>query len=263
MKITALVENQSNCELKAAHGLSLYIETPNHTILFDLGPDNTLFENSKLRGIDLTKVDTVIISHGHMDHGGALQQFLTINSTAKIYIQKRAFEKHYSKLLCFKINVGLSPKLQNHPQIVCVDGEYTIDDELFLFPVLETEKYRSSANDALYTRSGRDTFTHEQNLLISGEKNALIVGCGHTGIVNILQAAAPYHPAVCIGGYHLYNPITKKTVSTELLDGIAEEMARYPIPFHTCHCTGAKAYDYLSQKVPNLHYLSCGTVLNL
>ena len=30
MKITSLVENTSKCELKARHGLSLYIETQRH-----------------------------------------------------------------------------------------------------------------------------------------------------------------------------------------------------------------------------------------
>lgn len=83
MKITALVENTTKSELKAKHGLSLYIETKLHRILFDLGSDETLFENASKRNIDLSKVDIVIISHGHVDHGGALHKFLNINSTEK------------------------------------------------------------------------------------------------------------------------------------------------------------------------------------
>lgn len=75
MRIISLVENTARAELKAKHGLSLYIETDNHRILFDLGPDKTLYANAKKRNIDLTKVDTVIISHGHADHGGALKDF--------------------------------------------------------------------------------------------------------------------------------------------------------------------------------------------
>ena len=71
MKIISLVENTTKSELKAKHGLSLYIETKKHKILFDLGPDKTLFENAVKRNIDISKVDTVIISHGHIDHGGA------------------------------------------------------------------------------------------------------------------------------------------------------------------------------------------------
>lgn len=72
MKITALVENETKGELKGKHGLALYIETTKHKILFDLGPDQTLFDHAKVRGMDLGLVDCAIISHGHFDHGGAL-----------------------------------------------------------------------------------------------------------------------------------------------------------------------------------------------
>lgn len=67
MKIISLVENTTKSGLQTRHGLSLYIKTRTHTILFDLGPDNTLFENAKKRDIDLSKVDIVVISHGHID----------------------------------------------------------------------------------------------------------------------------------------------------------------------------------------------------
>ena len=70
-----MVENTTTCDLEAMHGLSLYIETKNHKLLFNLGPDQTVFENAKKKGIDLQEVDTVVISHGHNDHGGALEQF--------------------------------------------------------------------------------------------------------------------------------------------------------------------------------------------
>lgn len=93
MRITSLVENTTKSELKTKHGLSLYIETKLHKILFDLGSDSTLFENAMKRNIDISKVDTVIISHGHFDHGGALKKFLDINSLAKpimLFMIKRA-----------------------------------------------------------------------------------------------------------------------------------------------------------------------------
>ena len=96
MKITALVENKSSCDLTPVHGLSLYIETERHKLLFDLGPDHTLLKNAEKRGIDLSQVDTVVISHGHFDHGGALAAFLKINHTARIFIQRRAFEMLFS-----------------------------------------------------------------------------------------------------------------------------------------------------------------------
>lgn len=261
MKITALVENKSTCELTAKHGLALYIQTPKHKILFDVGPDNTLFENCNKRGVDLSEIDTVILSHGHMDHGGALEQFLEINHTAKVYAQRKAFEKHYSKIIFLKVSVGVSPSLQTHSQVVLLDGDYMIDDELMLFTVPNIKKYYSNANNALYTDTRKDDFSHEQNLMIFGDMNVLIMGCGHAGIVNILEKAIIFKPQVCVGGYHLWNPLTKKTVSDELLENIARELATHDIRYYTCHCTGQKAYNYLLERLLNMNYLSCGETI--
>lgn len=264
MKITMLVENRSDCELTPVHGLSLYIETERHKLLFDLGPDDTLLKNAERRGIDLGGVDTVVISHGHADHGGALAAFLEANHTAKVYIQRRAFEKHFSKPLGFlKAPVGLDQKYAEHPQVVLLDGEYRIDEELLVFTTPDTSKFHSMANDTLYDESGRDGFAHEQDLMIFGEKNVLIMGCGHCGVVNILERAGEYGPKLCIGGYHLMVPATKKTVPKEILDGIAGELNRYDMDFYTCHCTGEEAYRYLSLRVPRMRYLSCGGTIEV
>ena len=134
MKAIMLVENQSVGECKAAHGLSLYIETPDHRLLFDLGPDRTFLENAGKLGIDLEKVDTVIISHGHYDHGGGLEEFLKLNSKARVYIQKNAFEPHYSTAQGKARNIGLKPELASHPQVVLLEGDFQIDQELELLP---------------------------------------------------------------------------------------------------------------------------------
>ena len=263
MKITALVENTTKTDLKVKHGLSLYIETAKHKILFDVGPDDTLFHNADRLGIDLSMVDTVIISHGHGDHGGGLESFLKINQTAKIYLQESAFEPYFAKVV-IKVNIGLDKTLKTNPQFILLNGDHKIDDELNLFTVSDSQRCHSPANDTLYDKNGNDPFTHEQNLVITEDKTALIMGCGHCGIVNILSKAKEYNPVLCVGGYHLYNPTTKQTAPTSLLDEIAVEMKTYSgTEFYTCHCTGTKAFDYLSKQLPQLHYLSCGEVINL
>ena len=264
MRIVPLVENTTKSELKAKHGLSLYIETRLHKILFDLGSDNTLFENAVKRNIDISKVDTVIISHGHFDHGGALKKFLDVNSSANIYVQKEAFEPHYSKTLLLKIPVGIDSKLKSNRQIILLDGDYKIDDELSLFTVSKTDKFYSPANKNLYDEKGKDTFRHEQNLIISEKQAVLIMGCGHAGVVNIMQKAEKYRPCFCIGGFHLFNPFTRKSVSKELLDDIVMELQKYKdTKFYTCHCTGKTAFDYLSHHMNNIYYISCGETVEI
>ena len=260
MKITALVENNSHCELKAKHGLSLYIETGNHKILFDLGPDDTLFQNAAKRNVDLKAVDTVIISHGHLDHGGALGKFLEVNKTAQVYVQKSAFLKHYTKVFGLRFPCGIKDQFEGHPQVHLLEGNYKIDDTLELFIVKDMSQCYSTMNDALYTGKEHDQFEHEHHLIIHEPKgNVLIMGCGHGGVVNIMHAAEDWHPVLCIGGYHLMNPNSKKSVPESLLDGIVKALSAYSdTTFYTCHCTGEVPYRYLSERMKNLHYLSCG-----
>ena len=77
----------------------------------------------------------------------------------------------------------------DHPQMVLVDGEFCIDEELLLFTVADTSRFHSTANDTLYDEAGKDGFAHEQELMIFGERNVLVMGCGHCGVVNILEQA--------------------------------------------------------------------------
>lgn len=223
-----------------------------------------MFENAQKRNIDLSKIDIVIISHGHVDHGGALQKFLDVNSTAKIYIQRKAFESHYSKTFFIKIPVGIDKKMKSNRQVVLLDGDYVIDDELRLITVQKTDKCYSPVNSVLYDEHGADKFLHEQHLIVFEKNVALIMGCGHSGIVNIMDKASKYSPKVCVGGFHLYNPITKKSVSKELLDEISKELEVYAqTKFYTCHCTGLKVFQYLSKKLYNLLYLYCGESIEI
>lgn len=264
LNITALVENTSDCALKAVHGLSFYIETANHKILFDLGPDSTVFKNAEKKGIDLTAVDTVIISHGHFDHGGALKEFLNINNKAKVFIQRTAFEPHFSKALFFRINIGLDRSVTDNPNLILLDGDFIIDDELSLFVSKIDDRFHSEANKALLAGKKPDDFRHEQNLIIHGYKDVLITGCGHSGVISILESVSGKKPSYCLGGFHVYNPVNRKAVSENQLKTLSDSLDDYSdIEFYTCHCTGKKAYKYLSGRHKNIHYISCGETIEI
>ena len=91
MRIVCLIENtegKAGCGIE--HGLCLYVETERHKLLLDTGASELFIKNAELKGVDLTKVDTVVISHRHSDHGGGLEAFSRINPTAKIYMQESA-----------------------------------------------------------------------------------------------------------------------------------------------------------------------------
>ena len=77
---TVLLENSLyNRNLKKAHGLSLLIKTPEQHILLDTGPDSKFYKNAKKMGIDLSKVDSLVLSHAHYDHTGGVNKFCKLN----------------------------------------------------------------------------------------------------------------------------------------------------------------------------------------
>ncbi|MBQ1991677.1 MAG: MBL fold metallo-hydrolase [Clostridia bacterium] len=272
-KIVALVENTKlSKELYAKHGLCLYIETSEHKILFDLGPDDTFAKNAEKLGIDIKAVDTVVISHGHKDHGGGLSTFMKMNSIAKIYIRKTAFEPHYIKLLKIPFSVSLDKSLARSERFIFTDDNHIIDDELLLFSNVKSSEYHSKSNDVLFAKKANsliiDSFDHEQNLIITSANNRILIsGCSHSGIVNIQKEAeriAKNKMSYVIGGFHLFNPPTKKTENNKLIDDIAGALNKNKSIYYTCHCTGVRVYEQMKETLKNkLLYLSTGTKLEL
>ena len=80
MKIINLIENiQGSQDVLFEHGLSFYIETLKHKLLADCGQTDAFLKNAQSMEIDLKKVDTVILSHGHYDHSGGILPFTEVN----------------------------------------------------------------------------------------------------------------------------------------------------------------------------------------
>ncbi|MBQ3848259.1 MAG: MBL fold metallo-hydrolase [Clostridia bacterium] len=265
MKVVSLMENTSNGPLRPAHGLSLYIETQGLHILFDIGPSyDILKENAEKMSVDLSSADCVVISHGHYDHGGALEGFLSENKKAAVFVRKDAFEPHYNITHSPRKYIGLDPSLSEHPSIVKTGSSFVPFEGGLLFTVKGKEKYHSPANDVLTCGECPDEFSHEQHLLIrEGDKTFLFCGCGHKGIVNIMKKARRFKPDFCFGGFHLSNPTTGESVSEDILDGVAKELGKYNTIFYTCHCTGERSFRYLSGKTDNIRYFSCGETFEI
>ena len=254
MIIKALVENTSvSSKFKSKHGLCLYIQTEKHKILFDLGPNGLFLENAEKPGVNIAELDTVVI--------------LQHNGSAKIYIRESAFDKHYAKVLGLPFSVGLNSSLKGDKRLIFTGGVEVLDDELTLFSDVRVNGLTPSSNKALLAEiNGKkrlDDFKHEQNLLVAeGGKVVLFAGCAHAGIVNIKERAkqlADGKPMEIIGGFHLYNPISKKHESKELVDKIALKLDDGETRYYTCHCTGQRAYGIMKEKLKgNLEYLSAG-----
>lgn len=273
LKITALVENTANNKnIASKHGLSLFVKTRRHNILFDIGPDDTYIKNAKTLGIDLSMIDIVVISHGHSDHGGALESFLKQNKKANVYVQKEAFESHAVSVMGVKINVGLDERLKGNSRIKEISGVTKIDEELIIFSDVTDREYPLEGNKKLYMKKdGKyvpDDFVHEQHLLIRENGSRVVFsGCSHQGIVNIIKRAniiAGGSIGYMIAGMHLFNPINKKYEKEEFIQSVAEELSKGTTCFYTCHCTGEKAFAVMRSRLnERLKYLSAGESIEM
>ena len=264
LRLTCLAENISLGDCRPVHGLSFYLETPKHRVLFDMGPDDTAFENAARLGIDLTRVDIAVLSHGHNDHGGGLGRFLQMNSIAPVYVHKQAFEPHQSLSSGEIKEIGLDASFRDHPRVKLLEGDTVLDEELRLF-CPKGSRFLSPANDTLLENGEKDHFSHELCLVLSSAvygRDLLLMGCGHRGVVNCL-AGVGASPALCVGGFHLCRPATGECVPEKILSGIAGEMKKLEhTVFYTCHCAGEKAFSYLSGHLPGqVRALTCGDTL--
>jgi 7,8-dihydropterin-6-yl-methyl-4-(beta-D-ribofuranosyl)aminobenzene 5'-phosphate synthase len=273
MKIITLLENGS-CDsmLGSAHGLSLYIETSKHKILFDMGPDEQFLSNAEKLGVDLKAVDLAILSHGHYDHGGGLKAFCQLNDTAKICLRKGSFGDYVALEEDGSLRyIGLDPTLQAYAdRLVFTEEQAQLDEELLLFSDVPDTYGALSASAKLKERQGanllQDRFLHEQDLLITAEgKTVLVSGCSHRGIVNILRSARALgggDPNIMIGGFHLFQLEAGDPAADRLIEMIGKALLAGKTEYYTGHCTGDYAYERLASVLNGrLHRIMGGTEL--
>ncbi len=259
MKVTALVENTSNCDLKAEHGLSLFIETARHKILFDFGCSDLFAVNAEKLGVDLHEVDIAFLSHGHYDHSGGLESFLDINKHANIYMHELVFEPHYNGRNEY---IGVDSTLDGHPRFIKVREDTRIDSELS-FVTLRSLKRPIETNGHKVRRGKymeKEQYEHEMYLLIhEGYSTYLISGCTHKGLINLIHA---FRFNSFVGGFHFmnYDVMWDEELLLEAADTIRNSCA----DFYTCHCTGQEQFRFLKDEVgAKMHYLATGETIDL
>lgn len=258
MKVTALMENTAVCENVATeHGLSLYIETKDHNILFDMGQTELFSENAKVLGVDLQTVDIAILSHGHYDHGGGLRRFLEINQKAPVYVNHYAFEPHYHGKERY---IGLDVSLKESSRLIVTGDKTLIDKGITIFSCNEKKRMHDLGSFGLYMEKEGcflpDDFRHEQYLLLEENgKRALVSGCSHKGILDLVQW---FRPHILIGGFHFSTlPLGKE------LEEYARFLNDFDTEYYTCHCTGKRQFEFMKHRMEKIHYLSCGQCIEL
>lgn len=254
MKIINLIEDTKgveNCHYE--HGLSFYIETQNHKLLLDTGATAAFLDNAKELGIDLTKVDTVIISHGHYDHTGGVLAFAKLNPNAKIYIQNTAKGAFYNYRNQEEKYIGMDEKISSLEQVIFLDGDFKIDEELSIFTGVTGRKLWPKGNEILKKKCGdeflQDDFCHEQYLVVTeGDKSVLLSGCAHNGILNILDKYREIYkdePTHVISGFHMMKKNEYTQEDTVMIEETARILSEMDMKFYSGHCTGEYPLEVL------------------
>ena len=254
MKIINLIEDTKgveNCHYE--HGLSFYIETQNHKLLLDTGATAAFLDNAKELGIDLTKVDTVIISHGHYDHTGGVLAFAKLNPNAKIYIQNTAKGAFYNYRDQEEKYIGMDEKISSLEQVIFLDGDFKIDEELSIFTGVTGRKLWPKGNEILRKKCGgeflQDDFCHEQYLVVTeGDERVLLSGCAHNGILNILDKYREVYknePTYVISGFHMMKKNEYTQEDTEMIEETARILSEMDTKFYSGHCTGEYPLEVL------------------
>ncbi len=250
MKIITLIENTAAEGFLCEHGLSFYVETANHKLIVDTGQSDAFLQNAEMLGIDLTQVDTLILSHGHYDHAGGIMGFAGINPYAKIWMQREAGGEQYHG----DRYIGIDKNILKLPQVQLLDGDLRLDDELFLFTNITGRRHFPKDNLNLTRRvNGQvvpEDFCHEQCLVVTEQgAHTILSGCAHNGMLNILDRFRELFgcdPVRAVSGFHMRKKTPYDEDDLREIRATAQELLAYDTQFYTGHCTG-EAFPYLKE----------------
>jgi len=266
----------------AEHGFSAMINTVtgenSRSLLFDFGFSETgAAFNAEALSLDMTRVEIMALSHGHLDHVGGIEKMAGLigKPGIELVVHPEAFRSpRYMKLTeDFKVmfppftrekaksaGVTLTETAAPYPML---DGQ-----ALFLSEVERTTDFEKGAPSLWYEKDGaamQDTFEDDTGLAFVVKDKGLVVlsGCAHAGIVNTVRHARKITGVeqvyAVMGGFHLSGP-DQEPVIQPTIDALKEIEPAYIIP---THCTGREATMRIEAAFPGRFLLNmAGTTLS-
>lgn len=258
------------CLCCAAHGFACLVTAwrsgTSHSVLFDTGPEpQVLLRNAERLGIDLGKVETVVLSHGHFDHVGALTAVLGAirarNEAAEVpvYVHPGMFRTRAQQLpggdMVVLEEVPDPDVMRAHgAHVIEASGPVTLLDEMFHVSgeIARTTPFeRGLPGHFARTGAGEwqpDPLIMDERYLaidVAGKGLVVLSACSHAGLINVLTDAVRHFPATpihaVVGGFHLSGPNEAIIPQT-----IGSLRAFEPRVIAAAHCTGWRAVTALA-----------------
>lgn len=267
IKISTLSENTALHGYIGEYGLSLFIEADGKRILFDTGLSFSAYHNAQLMGVDLTKIDCIVLSHGHLDHTGGLAEMLRrIGRETEVIAHPDVFEPRYTLRdgQAQERFIGMPysrEELENHGARFTLSKEpIRITPEIITtgeIPMLT--EYESVECNLHIRQDGQylpDKLADDLSLVINMESGlTVITGCGHRGIINIINHACKLTGSdnvyAVIGGIHLLR------ASEERIQHTINEFKRRGVKkLGVSHCTGFHASAKIAEAFPREFFLN-------
>ena len=242
-------------------GYAALIEYGGKRILFDTGNNSDLLaQNAKAKGIDLSKLDFVVMSHRHGDHMGGMAYLLSANPKVKIYAPKEGFGVYGADLpsAFYRKDASLPPEQRYYdgapPEVMRFGAAWPganfqlIDKNTEIAPGIHLIALVSDKPGTLELR--------ELSLAINTpEGMVIVVGCSHPGIDKIVEAAAKINPRIhfVAGGFHLV--VSKDEEIEKIVTALRDNFkVAYVAPGH---CTGEPTFTALKKAFGD-HYFYAG-----
>jgi len=274
VRITTLCDNMtSERGILAEHGLSLLLETDDQTILLDTGQTSTVLHNAQTLGVDLSRISTVILSHGHFDHTGGLRDLvrcipdLTVVAHPDIwsnkYIIRRDKPPRYVGLpFVWDELDGRGVKFQFSSQPTPIGQHVWVTGQIPRVTAFE------QVNKELYIKEKEiwypDPVWDDQSVAIATDSGLVVaLGCAHSGIVNTLtyarQITGEERIYAVVGGTHL-GPASAEQLRATIAALDAFDIQKLGVS----HCTGPRAAAALASAFGDrFFYNGAGTVIEL
>lgn len=261
-QITVLYDAFSkNPALQKDWGYAALVEYGGKRILFDTGDNpDTLAHNVKILGIDLSKLDFVVMSHRHSDHMGGLSYLLSVNPKVKIYAPKENFGVYGFSLpsTFYRKDTSLTPEQRYYdgkpPEIMKFGTAWPNAN----FELIEKTTEIAPGIHLIFQISDKPTTMELRELSLAidtPEGLVLVVGCSHPGLDKIVSAATIInkHIRMVTGGFHL---VVAADAEIEHIVSMLHDTFKVDFVAPS-HCTGEPAFVAFKKAFGN-HYIYAG-----